>query len=590
MDTPAKASQSKLTPGNILGFILSFVKGIFTSTQNIIGIDIGSSYIKIVQLQKARKGHLITNCITRAIPQTAKDNPEEKRKLILEFVKQFIADARIKTNLGRLAICGKGVFVLSLNVPYLNKKDLRGAVSIDLKKRLPFQADINSVSFDFFVIGQSKDEKGSATLQVTCIAADRVMVDEQVRFLKEMNIRPVGINVVPDVLGNLLPFCLEGIQQKTIALLDIGANTSLLNFYKGKELIFSREIPIAGEHLTRSMVKTVTNPTGAINISFEEAEKIKRSCGIPMEEEAKTEYFTDFGALRGEQISTMLRPTLERLIMEISRTFSYYVSTFKARPIEELYITGGSSRLKNIEKFLLANLQGVRKVEKLNVLKTVKGWADTGVLKQEMVMEQAAPHLSAAFGLCLGGGGKINLLPVKEKLEQKAFFLTTLVRILFPILLGLSLSLYAATYFNSMRYKTLISNLDRDISRLEPTAASVREFMGIKMKLEQRKDILEKAKGRQPMWWGVFKELSNITPKEVVLDRIITLEVKEPKKIKLMGKIFAKYTIVDLALQQYIVSLDDSPFFSRVELTGTKTDMYSAIPAANFEIICTLSY
>ncbi len=92
-----------------------------------------------------------------------------------------------------------------MSVPYLNKKDLRGAVGIELKKRLPFQLDINNVMFDYFETGQFHEEKG-AGLQITCIAADRQSIEEQVQLLKDMNISPVAINTIPDCLGNLLPY------------------------------------------------------------------------------------------------------------------------------------------------------------------------------------------------------------------------------------------------------------------------------------------------------------------------------------------------------------------------------------------------
>jgi hypothetical protein len=300
---------------------------------------------------------------------------------------------------------------------------------------------------------------------------------------------------------------------------------------------------------------------------------------------------TDFGMLRGEQISTMLRPTLERLVIEVTRTFSYYTKTFKTpgNLIDELYISGGCSRLRNIDKFFLYNLPGLKKVENLNTLKSVKGWADTGVFKQELVVEQAAPHLAVAFGLCLGGGGKVNLLPLKEKIEQKTIFFSTLLRAAFPLILALILSFYAITYGNALNYKVIINRINADIARLEPTAKSVKEYKEIKSKLEERKDLLQKVKGKQPLWWGLFKEISNITSKDVILQKI-SVDSGEPKKLRMMGKIFAKYTIVDLALSQYIMSLDDSPYFSSVQLVSSKTDMYSPIPAANFEIVCQLSY
>jgi len=82
-----------------------------------------------------------------------------------------------------------------------------------------------------------------------------------------------------------------------------------------------------------------------VTISPEEAEKLKRNCGVPLQErKPRRIYLTDFGPFRGEQISAMLRPTLERLVMEINRTFSYYTKTFKSDLSDELHLTGGASR------------------------------------------------------------------------------------------------------------------------------------------------------------------------------------------------------------------------------------------------------
>jgi len=570
----------------------SFLKGMINALifpQNVIGIDIGTSYIKIIQLHKNGDNYSVRNCVTRAFPAAARDNHAERIKSALVFIKEFIAESRIKNIEGRLAIYGKGVFIFSLTVPNLTKKDLRGAVGIELKKRLPFQLDMNNVAFDFFTTGQVREEKG-VFLQVTCIAADRIAIEEQAQMLKDLNIRPIGIYAVSDALGNLLPYCLSAPSQKTVCLLDIGANTSLLNFYKGSDLVFFREIPVGGEHLSNALVKTMTIADANITISIDDAEKLKRNCGIPLDDEAKTEFMTDFGALRGEQVSAMLRPTLEKLVMEISRTFSYYSKTFKTENISELFLTGGSSRLRNIDKFLLFNLDMLKRVESLNILKSVNGWADKSLLKHELVMEQAASHLGVALGLCLEGGGRVNLLPVREKLEHKALIVSNVLRATFPFILGLSLLFYAFSYLTARKYKVFSAQMDAQISRLEPTAEQVKQYRQMKAKFEQRQDALEQAKGKQPYWWGVLKELGNITPREAVLTRISSDPAREPKEIRLFGKIYARYTIVDIALSQYIMALEESPYFSRVEMVSSKNDMYSPIPAADFEIACQLNY
>ncbi len=598
MDSP-KASENKNpaqsankpNPLSPFSALFSFVKNIFASTQSVIGIDAGSSVVKIALLQKTTAGYVIADYIVRTIPQGLKDNPSERKRLIQEWLKGFIADSRVKTSLCRATVWGKGVHIFSLTVPVLNKKDLRGAVSMELRKRLPFQLSIDTIMFDFFVTGQMRDEKGLSALQVTAIACDRLMLEEQSQFIKEAGLRPVALSSIPDCLGNLLSFCVnKPPQENTIVLLDMGANSSTLNFYKGGCLRFSREIPIGGDQLTHALARTVTSPSGQITISIEEAEKIKRQCGIPLENEAKTEFLTDFGTVLGEQISAMLRTTLERLIMEINRTFNYYTSTFKAPAITELFTAGGTSRLKNLNKFFLDNLKELKKVEGLNVLKAVKGWKDAGIFRQELVMEQAAPHLAAVFGLCVGGGGKANFIPAKEKLEQKAAFLNFILKISFPVILAMSLAYYCLTYIGALRYKGMIKNTGDEIVRLEPTAKKAREYLDTKTKLEQRKTLLQEAGSRQPNWTGLLKELSAVTPDEVVIYKITAGEEKEPKELRLEGRISSQYTVVDVEVMQYVLALEESPYFGQVRLASSEPDMYSPVPAADFEIICQLVY
>ncbi|HRZ14935.1 MAG TPA: type IV pilus assembly protein PilM [Candidatus Omnitrophota bacterium] len=585
---PAKAPAAASGPSPFAG-IGSILYRFFTADQHLIGLDIGSSYLKLLQLHQVKDGYQIKHYIARAIPPNIRDNAAEKRKFIGEFIKEFLSEARVKRCHGRLSLSGKGVFVFFLNVPNLNKKDLRGAVGIELKKRLPFQLDINNVSFDYYINGQAKDEK-TVSLQVTCIAVDRFTIDDQVQFLKDIGIQPAAINAVSDVLGNLMACCFSAPADKTLALLDIGASTALLNFYKGKNLIFSREIPIGGDHLTHALAKAITTSAGPVTIGVEDAEKIKRNCGIPMAEDAHSEFLTDFGPLPAEQLLALLRPLLERLVLEISRTLTYYAKTYKTPAIEELYITGGTSRLKNLDKFLQFNLEGVKRVEHLNILKIVKGWADKGILKQELMMEQAAPHLAVAFGLCLGAAGKVNLIPPKERLEQKLALIVTLLRVAFPLILVISIGFYISTYANALKMKVAVSRVAGEINSMEGTASQVRQYMELKGKLDQGKGLLNQAKGRQPLWQGVLKELSALTPQEIVLTKVFVEQTKDGKDLHLIGRASSRYTIVDLVMTQYIDALEESPFFSDVRELSRKKDMYDPVPSADFELVCRMDY
>lgn len=575
--------------GNAAGRPAALLSGFLDSSHNVIGIDIGAAYVKILQLQKNGLRYSVCNAVTRALPPAARENPVEKRKLVQELLREFISDARIKTRRARIALSGKGVFIFSLTVPQMNKKDLRGAVGIELKKRLPPTLDLNSVSFDYFIAGPAEDGK-EGMVQLTCIAADRRAVDEEVLLLKEAGLIPAGIYTVPDSLGCLLPFCFDSVPKSAIALLDIGASVSQLNFYKGQNLIFSREIPIGGEHFTAAMARNLSATAQGGGVTADNAEKLKRNWGIPLDDEAQSDFLTDFGQFQGGQITMMLRPILERLVMEITRTVQYYVKTFKGEQVTELYLSGGSSRLKNIDKFLQANVEGLQKVQSLNILRSVKGWSER-LQQQELVMEQAAPHLAVVFGLCLGNGGRVNLLPMKERLEQKANLLSMLLRFVFPAVLLLNLLLYAFVYFNGLKYQVLVTRLAAETRRLEPAARKVREYRERNAGFAQKRQLLDTARGRQPQWLGVMKELSMIVPSTITITKISTEEEKQPVRIRLSGVIFPpQYTIVDLALSQFVLSLEESPYFRQVELVSSKKNVYSSVPSTDFEIVCTLNY
>lgn len=562
---------------------------LFSSGQQALGIDIGSSYLKIVQLQKASSGYLVKRCVTRAFPHAPKEDPGQRKKLIAGFIKEFLASGRLHKPLARLAIYGKGVFVFFLTVPKMSKKDLRSAVTIELKKRLPFQMDIANLSFDFFVNQEISDDKG-VTLQVTCIAADRYTIDEQVAFLKDIGIQPVSINVIPDALGNALHVCARPDPEKTVALLDIGSGTSLLNFYRGRDLVFSREIPLAGEHFSLALAKTVNTSAGAVTISPDEAEKLKRSCGIPMDQELQEEFVTDFGPLTGEQILTMLRPQLERLVLEVSRTLTYYAKTSKNPAVEELYLSGGSSRLRHLDRFLQANLEGVKKIAALPVLNQIRGWVDSRQVEQELVMEQALPHLSVALGLCFGSGARINLLPAKERAELKAALAMTLVRVALPALVLLSAFFYAGSLTTAQKYRQVISRVEDEIASLQGPVDEVKQYQSMKARLEQSKELLEQARGNQPLWWGVFKEISAVTPEDVILERLEVSQIGQQRQVIIHGRISSSHTLLDLALSQYIAALEDSVFFRDARLVTQRPDIFSAVPTAEFQIVCILEY
>ena len=559
---------------------LSFLKNLFLSHHAITGIDIGSSFIKIVQVVKTAKGYAIVDYLLEAIPEAGKNNADEKRKFIVQKIRSFLERTHCEDV--RIVLWDRRTFIFSFQVPYLRKRDLNGVVSIELKRQLPLQLDIRNVAFGYYINQEAFVEKGQ-DLQLTCIAAERLVILEQLEFYKQIGIFPGQINVAPDCLSSLLPFCLPHLYQKDVALFALGENSSLLNFYKAGDLVFSREISIGGKQITQSLVKEITLGSGTVSLRWEEAERIKHDFGIPVEPDDAREFSTASGVLRAAQIATLLRPTLERLFIEINRTFIYYAKSFKAPTVQELYLTGGGAHLKNLDKFLLNNVEGLKIAQRLDTTAAINSWQYKGSTPA-LTMEEAGAYLAPALSICVGKGGRIDLLPQKEKLEKIILLSARYFKTLFPFLLGLMLVLYAFIYFDALSHKQKGRKLEAILSKKEALAKQVRESFEIGTKLGRIKDFLAKEKTRQPLWVGILKELSLITPSEIIFQKIIALPEIQPKEIRLFGRIYARFTILDVALSQYLLTLGESPYFNQPDLITSKTDMYSAVPAADFEI------
>ncbi|MBU1006474.1 MAG: type IV pilus assembly protein PilM [Candidatus Omnitrophica bacterium] len=561
---------------------LRSLKALLNSIGVTVGLDIGSSSLKIVELKKSKGGFVVKSFIFETIPPSARINDKESMQFVVSSIKEAIRQDKISSVGAFLTLSGKEVKVLSLTLPKVSKSDLKSAIPLEIKKQAAF--DPRESFFDFQISSEVPDRAGPK-LQVIVAIASRKAVQEKIDILRKAGIRPLGISIIPNALNNVLKETSGANPEEVISVLDIGSRFSTLCVFRGGKLEFSRDIPVAGDHLTQGLVRKITLPDKEINITLEQAERIKRECGIP----AKEELEQSVESLSKTHVLAIMKPTLERLSGDILRSINYYRQYFKIPKIDRLLLSGGGSRLKNIEEFLSSGLKDV-KIEKLNPLALAEGWTDAGVSGQEL-LEELAPHLNIAFGLALGKkSAKLDLLPFEIKIQQKFETVKFILKATVPVITGIIFLLYAAFSAQSSHYRRLIDQANATLVSFEPTKQSINEYDTLKQKMEERKGLLEKAVGRQPLWWGVLKELSQINPEGVTLDRLTVVKGQRPLKLRLAGGIVPSYTTIDLVLSQYLMALDESPFFENVELVSQIRDTYSPTPKARFEIILKLVY
>ena len=337
-----------------------------------IGLDIGSQSLKFVMLHKGIAGLRVLDykIIELSGDLEAKEPSDAQKNLRALLGSIDLSNTRVVSS-----VSGPSVIVRHVQFPPMTQKELVQSLKWEAKSYIPFP--MNEVNLDYQVI-QGKDV--SQKLDVILVAVTKKMLDSHLGLLKTMSIEPDIVDIDPLVLINTYMALHSEKDQGTVALIYIGAQSSVLSIYRPGSLFFTRDILIAGNTFSKRIQKE-------LNISYQQAEAVKRG-NIPDE----------LSSLPPEDLQSLLKPVMNELINEIRRSLVYYDNQTGKKGFSHLVLTGGGSLLKGIPEFL-SNELGLD-VEFLDPFKRlhVDEAGHPGLLKKE-----AAERLSLSVGLALRG-------------------------------------------------------------------------------------------------------------------------------------------------------------------------------------------
>jgi hypothetical protein len=284
---------------------------------------------------------------------------------------------------------------------------------------------------------------------------------------------------------------------ETIAVIDMGKSLTDLNIYHSCQLELSRKVSVAGIDLTRSLMSALFTSAGKIELTMEKAESIKREFGIP----APGESYLIQGKITAAQVLSLLRPKLEQLASEISRSFDYYREKIGGGKVDRIILFGGGAQLKGLPEYLNAEL-GLP-VELGNPLHDVDPLCDEVIPNKEDAL-----RLVRAIGASLGEASEINLLPESIR-EWKSRSVEQMA-----VIVGMSvfLGILCLSYFGSMARMALMR---------EREAAAKRGYEAVVPQLEKLKNglLLKRMIRNRADVAGLIRQLSYL-PEDVYLTEL----------------------------------------------------------------------
>lgn len=293
--------------------------------KGVIGLDIGSSSIKLVELGESKNGYKLQNLgIAPLPPEAIVDGALMDSVTIIDTIRELIANTKAKTKDVITSVSGHSVIVKKITLPLMSNSELEESIQWEAERYIPF--DINEVNIDFQIFGSSSENP--EVMDVVLVAAKKDIINDYVSVIIESGLNPVIIDVDSFAIENMLSVNYEMEKDETIAMANVGASITNINILKNNMTAFTRDIFKGGNQITEEIQRQ-------LHIDYEEAEKIKVGSKID--------------ATSQSIIQEVLKSASESLAIEIGNSIEFFQSTTTYEKISKLYLSGGGSKIKDFD-------------------------------------------------------------------------------------------------------------------------------------------------------------------------------------------------------------------------------------------------
>jgi type IV pilus assembly protein PilM len=345
---------------------------IINRNRQSVGLDIGSSALKAIELRPAGKDgyELISLGAEDLSPDCIVDGVIISKLPVSDAINRIFTQQGIKNNRINTSISGHSVIVKKIALPVQSDEDLAESIRWEAEQYIPF--DISDVNLDYQVLGENA---GTGNLDILLVAVKKDKITDYASVVKMAGKNPVLVDVDAFALQNAYEVNYEPTSKNTVALLDIGASTMTINIVSGSDFLFTRDVGVAGHQYTEFLQKE-------FNLSFSQAQALKH--GEPVEN------------LDSSQASHVIESVTEIICMEIQKTYDFFKSTTTVDHIDRMIVSGGASHTPGLIETLARKFE--IPAEKFNAFKKIS--FDPKRFSSSLIADRA-PDFAIAVGLAL---------------------------------------------------------------------------------------------------------------------------------------------------------------------------------------------
>lgn len=335
-----------------------------------VALDIGSTFIKLVQLKGSGKSYSLAKFGMVPLPaEVIVEGAVMDANRVSEAIKELLAAQKIKTKEVVLSVSGSSVIIKRISIADMTDEELAESIKWEAEQYIPFSID--DVNVDFQKLGPGAAE-GQADVLLVAVKKDKI--NDYVNLVKDAGLEPVVVDVDAFALANMCELNYD-MEAGITALLNIGASVMNINILRDGVSIFTRDITVGGNRYTEALQRDA-------GLSYDDAEKIKRGEGVD-------------GADM-DQLNGIIATVTEDIVGEIQRSFDFFRSTTGSDNVSRVLLSGGCAKISKFTRVLSERLE--IPVDIINPFKNIK--VDPKFFEAGFISD-AAPLAAIAVGLAM---------------------------------------------------------------------------------------------------------------------------------------------------------------------------------------------
>jgi type IV pilus assembly protein PilM len=343
-----------------------------------VGLDIGSSSVKLVQLKEKKGGFQLVAFGSAPLPPEAiVDGALMNSAAIVQAIQELAAQQKVKTKEVAIGVRGHSVIIKKISMPRMSQEELDESIQWEAEQYIPF--DVKDVNIDTQILTPEGDAAGQ--MDVLLVAAKKDMINDYTSVCAEAGLTATVVDVDAFAVQNAFEANYDGLGEDTVVLVNVGAAVSNINVISRGVTTFTRDITMGGNAFTEEIQKQ-------LNISYDEAEALK--VGGQGESDAVVP----------QEVERVIQGVAEQMGGEIQRSLDFYASTAADGKITKAFLSGGTARVPALFKVVEARA-GVP-VEILNPFKNIE--VDNRKFDPGVILA-AAPSAAVGVGLALRRAG-----------------------------------------------------------------------------------------------------------------------------------------------------------------------------------------